>query len=300
MPKVTILTSLYNCSQYLEGYFKCISGIENSSEIEILLLHNAPTKEETQIIQSYLQDYNFLHHHIIKERESLYATWNRGIALAQGEYIAIWNVDDLRFPKSIYQQAMVLDMNPKADISYGDFYYMYEYGILSKEVKYNIDFENNLNVFKRTHQIGCFPMWRKRIHDKIGFFDEQFRLVSDFDFQIRAAINNCIFVKCNNVLGAYLTLTPGKLSSNQSLQKKEQNALYLRYGIYDYLNWIYWIPSLKYKIVNIYNYNNYYPITLYFKDRYIYLAKRFPLFFLSIIRQPRNILSYIKHVVFKY
>ena len=80
-PKVTVLTSLYNCRQYIEGYFQCIASIEYSDELEILLLHNAPTEEELHIIQSYLPSYPFLRHYIIQEREGLYSTWNRGINL---------------------------------------------------------------------------------------------------------------------------------------------------------------------------------------------------------------------------
>lgn len=298
-PKVTVLTSLYNCHQYIDGYFQCIASIEHSDELEILLLHNAPTEEELLAIQSYLPLYPFLHYHIIKEREGLYATWNRGIALAQGEYITIWNVDDIRFPLSIHHQAETLDQNPKADITYGDFYYMYEYGNISNNLMYNKDFAINRKSFLRTHQIGCFPMWKKEIHSKIGYFDEQFKLVADFDFQIRATINNCIFVKNEQILGCYLALVPSKLSSNQRLHKKELNVLYLRYGIYDYLNWVHWIASLKYKITEIYNYQKRQSLSLYFQHRNIFLIKRVPLFILSVFRQPRNILSHLKHFVFK-
>ena len=165
-PKVTVLTSLYNCRQYIEGYFQCIASIEYSDELEILLLHNAPTEEELHIIQSYLPSYPFLRHYIIQEREGLYSTWNRGIKLSQGEYITIWNVDDIRFPLSIHQQAETLDQNPQADITYGDFYYMYQYGDISKNFIQNKDFIVSPKKFFRTHQIGCFPMWRKRIHQK--------------------------------------------------------------------------------------------------------------------------------------
>ena len=47
-PKVTVLTSLYNCRQYIEGYFQCIASIEYSDELEILLLHNAHTEEDIE------------------------------------------------------------------------------------------------------------------------------------------------------------------------------------------------------------------------------------------------------------
>ena len=84
-PKVTVLTSLYNCRQYIEGYFQCIASIEYSDELEILLLHNAPTEEELHIIQSYLPSYPFLRHYNTRTRralfymESRYQTFTRRI-----------------------------------------------------------------------------------------------------------------------------------------------------------------------------------------------------------------------------
>ena len=53
-PKVTVLTSLYNCKNYLNNFFDHVAKIERSENIEILLLHNAPTKEEIEIINPYI------------------------------------------------------------------------------------------------------------------------------------------------------------------------------------------------------------------------------------------------------
>lgn len=213
-----------------------------------------------------------MRHYIIQEREGLYSTWNRGIKLSQGEYITIWNVDDIRFPLSIHQQAETLDQNPQADITYGDFYYMYQYGDISKNFIQNKDFIVSPKNFSDSSN-RMFSNVEKKNSSKIGYFDEQLKLVADFDFQIRAAINNCIFVKNRELLGCYLALIPSKLSSNQRLQKKEQNVLFLRYGIYDYLNWIYWMAALKYEITKIFSYQKDQPLSIYFKHRNIFLIK---------------------------
>ena len=34
-------------------------------------------------------------------RESLYASWNRGINLAKGDVLGFWNVDDVRYPEAV-------------------------------------------------------------------------------------------------------------------------------------------------------------------------------------------------------
>lgn len=78
--------------------------------MEVLLLHNEPSDMELEIIGEYLKNSGEnIRHIIIEKRESLYQTWNRGISLAKGEYIAIWNVDDVRLPDSLERQAKVLD-----------------------------------------------------------------------------------------------------------------------------------------------------------------------------------------------
>jgi glycosyltransferase involved in cell wall biosynthesis len=297
-PKITVITSLFNCAQYLEGYFKCIASLKYKDELEILLLHNAPTDDEIRIIQSHLALYPFLKHHIIKNREGLYATWNRGIMLAKGDFIAIWNVDDIRLPLSFHLQLEALNKNPEAVLAYGDFYYMYQYGIPSKDLVCNIDFKKSSKQFLRTFHIGCFPMWRKGIHKQMGYFDEQFKLVADYDFQIRVAINGCL-VKSDGILGYYLEHVPGKLSANSFLQKKEQNVVYLRYGIYDLINWVYWRVVFKYKINEVFFNNKMHPLSVFQEHRTKFLIMRTPLFFLSILKQPRNVLSFFKHSILK-
>ncbi len=297
--KITVLTSLFNCSKYLDGYFNCLSKLNNTQNIEVLLLHNAPSNEELTIINQWLPSFPFIKHIIILEREGLYSTWNRGIKLANGEYICVWNVDDIRTPNSIIDQAETLDKNPNADLTYGDFYYMFKYPICSDILQVYKDFAVSPSAFLRSHQIGCFPMWRKLIHEKVGYFDEQFKLVSDFDFQIRVA-RRCQIVKTDKILGYYLEFVPEKLSSNSWTQGVERSTLYLRYGIFDFVNWLTLFSIIrKYKINHIFYKNRAISLSAFFYNYKRFVFLRTPLIFLSLFRQPRNILAYIKHEILK-
>src|SRR6187397_2217810 len=121
MCRITVITSLFNCQQYLHGYFKAVDLIENKKEIEILLLHNEPREEELAIIKGLLPGLPFVKHVLVEKREGLYATWNRGIKMAKGQYITTWNVDDIRLPRSLVHQADSLDLHTNAVLSYGDF-----------------------------------------------------------------------------------------------------------------------------------------------------------------------------------
>ena len=235
MKKISVLTSLYNCDFFLQDYFHALAGIEGKEHIEVILLHNAPQEQELAIIAEHLPSLNFVRHIIIPEREGLYATWNRGISLSEGEYITVWNVDDVRFPDSILQQAEALDKNPEAAIAYGDIWVSRQYGVCGKK-KTNSPIYNfgSHKKFLSEYHISCFQMWRKSIHSTIGYYDEQFKCVADFDFQIRTALH-FPFVKTEEPLGIYLEDQPHKLSTN-GLQPLEYNIISLRYANYRYLN----------------------------------------------------------------
>jgi len=259
MKKISVLTSLYNAATFLPGYFKALSEIQGKEIIEVLLLHNEPKKEELAIIQQYLPYMNFVRHIVIPERESLYRTWNRGILLSVGEYITIWNVDDIRFPESILQQAKALDEHSEMAIAYGDIYIANTYGEVGT-TKTDAPFYNYKNEFFKSYNISCFQMWRKSIHSTIGYYDEQFKSSADFDFQIRAALH-FPFVKTDEPLGSYLENQPTKLSFN-GLQELENNIIYLRYGVYEKINYFTIFRSLKkYRKNTLLFYEKWYPLT---------------------------------------
>lgn len=297
MKKVTVLTSLYKCEKYLQGYFDWLRQIDNQEEVEILLLHNAPSEEELNIVRQNISGLPFIRHIIISKLEGLYITWNRGISLAEGKYICIWNVDDIRFPNSLSLQADTLDKNPNILLTYCDFYYMFQYGCISDEKVINEDFFLNPTAFFTTHQIGCFPMWRKELHKEFGYFDEQFFLVADFDFQIRLARTDKV-KKTEGVLGAYLEDVPGKLSSNLKRQIVERNVVHLRYAILEDLNWFTLFSIYKkYKPFKIKNGNRWISLSEIFESYGFYRKKRFPYLFKSILFQPRCFASFVKHCI---
>lgn len=231
MVKVSVLVSLYNCINFLENFLNYAIQTEGKENIEFLLLHNKPAENEVAIINKYIDQFPHINHVIIPKLEGLYTTWNRGIKLAQGEYITIWNVDDIRFPYSIMMQAKVLDENPEAAIAYGDTYGSKVYGEQGNKLYNFPQFLSAREEFYRSYLMSCFQMWRKSIHDEIGYYDEQFICVGDFDFQIRTAINY-LMVKAPRPLGIYLQDQPHKISSSP-LHTHENNIVYLRYGAYE-------------------------------------------------------------------
>lgn len=228
MIKTSVITSLYNCSKYLPGYFSSVDKIVDKESCEFLLLHNSPQPKELAIIEKEIQGKPWFRYIEIPLREGLYVTWNRGIRLSKGEYCAVWNVDDVRFHDSLALQAKVLDDNPECGLVTGYLNGTNKYGEIGSKLYKHDGFICQPDEVFRSCIIGCFPMWRKSAHEVIGYFDEQFKCVSDFDFQIRVALHYKIYCVTQS-LGIYLENDPSKISNNGK-QIYENNIVYLRYG----------------------------------------------------------------------
>ena len=232
MPEINIsvITSLYRCASFLQEFLVHYAKIENLHECELILIHNDPTDEELDIINTFTPPHASLVH-IRVEREGLYTSWNRAARAASGQYLAIWNVDDIRTPGSLIAQKAALEQS-NAAICYGDFYGTSTYGTIPGKLYRYPEYEYGKKEAFRRHIIGCFPMWRKEIHEKTGFFDEQFRLVADYEFQLRV-IRRLPLVKAKPVLGYYLENAGHKLSANRQVQHRERTAVELRYRMYN-------------------------------------------------------------------
>ena len=228
--KISVITSLYRCEKFLATYLEAVSRMTNLHECEFILVHNDPTIEELNIINNF-NDRNVIISHLIVEREGLYSSWNRAIRSSRGKYLTVWNVDDVRFADSISLQAKALDDDPKAAIAYGDMYGSSVYGETSGQLYRFPEWKQNQFEFYRSYLMSCFQMWRKVTHEKVGYYDEQFRCVGDFDFQIRTAMHYP-FVKVGTPLGIYLEDQPHKISNNGA-QVLENNIVYWRYGVYE-------------------------------------------------------------------
>ncbi|MBE7170897.1 MAG: glycosyltransferase [Williamsia sp.] len=271
----------------MEGYFNAVGSILNKDELELLLIHNAPTEEELAVVNKYLPRFPFIKH-IVVPREGLYATWNRGIKMATSPYVTNWNVDDVRLPDSLIHQANALDQHPEAALAYGDFIIVDTYGKKEGKQVNEPEYDASNRTFLRQHHIGCFAMWRKNIHDQIGYFDEQFRLIADLDFQIRVALQSPL-IKIQQQLGYYLEGTPGNLSSNLSMQFMEMTALHMRYGNFnllfltDLVKGLSKIRLFQYKWFGAYHAMK--PRSVREKLQYML---RFPLIGISIFNFPRH------------
>lgn len=264
-----------------------LSQITNPEHCEVIFVHNDPLLSELDILASF-ESQGLQVIHLKVEREPLYCSWNRAIAIARGEFLTIWNIDDIREPDSLAAQASALQSDSEAMLAYGHYTKVSVYGNFQGEVNRAPRFEDKDAAFHKFHQIGPFPMWRRQLHDLIGLFDEQFKLVADLDFQIRAA-KVSRFVRVGGHLGYYLEGTPDNLSSNYKLQDLELTILHLRYGNFDRIYLTHLLAALRSGSILRYKwYGKLQPLSKWTEVHTNTYLLNFPLLIIPLLKLPRH------------
>jgi GT2 family glycosyltransferase len=233
MTKISTITPCYKMGKYLPKFLEELPRQINFDEIEIVLDHNEPTTEEINLVLDFQRKYpGRLKHIITNPVEPIGTSMNRCIREASGEYLAIWNVDDLRTPDSLKIQADKLDMSSYIGVVHGNFLitnkFPEKFGRLIDHIKY----KNNHSELRRGMVLGPFFMFRKQILDKAGLFDEQLKSGADFDLAIRLAYNSEVGT-VEDILGYYLDEGLGASTNGGWKQPVERTVIEVRYGITD-------------------------------------------------------------------
>lgn len=120
MPKVSIIVPIYNVEKYLR---RCLDSLVNQTmqEIEVILVNDASPDSSDVIMKEYERGYPELIKCIfLKENVRLGGARNRGLEVAEGDYVAFVDSDDwvdLDYIEKLYQKAE----STGSDIVYADY-----------------------------------------------------------------------------------------------------------------------------------------------------------------------------------
>ena len=226
MTKVSTITPCYNMSKYMKGFLDNLST-QTHKDLEIVLDHNDPFDEEVKLVEEYNEQYDNILHIKVEGVDPIGTSMNRCIEYATGDYLCIWNVDDLRTPDSIEVMAKALDENPDVDFVYGNYVIVPKFG--STEGQY-VDESGREEELTTGMILGPYFMFRKSLLEKSGVFDEQLVQGADYDLALRLAFNaKGLHLPIN--LGYYLNEGLGQSTKPNSKQPIERTVIELRYNI---------------------------------------------------------------------
>jgi len=195
--KVSIITPSFNNADYLDGNIQCL--LNQSYKVhEHIIMDGGSTDNTDELLKSY--------NHIqwVSEPDNgMYDAINKGIKKSTGDIIAYLNADDRYFKYTLEEVVEFFKNNPDVDFVYGDCTYIdkNENEIVTFKSLPYIPFIIKSNYI-RWAQMSCF--WRREVHNRIGYFDNNMKNVGDFEFFKRMLFQNLKGQKISKSLSKFM------------------------------------------------------------------------------------------------
>lgn len=205
-PKLSIITVNYNDAKGLEKTIQSVIT-QTYQNFEYLVIDGDSNDGSKDVIDKYCTNINY---NISEPDTGIYNAMNKGIKASKGEYLLFLNGGDVLNGITAVND-FVNHIDFAGDIIYGD--YKFETG--------GKVYPDNLTplFFVRTSLPHQSTFFNRVVFDKMGLYDEQYRIVADRAFYIKCFLSNQFVFKHINY-----PLTVFDLSgvSNDPLQKEKQ------------------------------------------------------------------------------
>lgn len=178
--KISIVTIVRNDREHIESTLRSVLEQKcESFELEYVVIDGASDDGTVDVIRKYESRLGFF----VSEKDSgIYNAMNKGIAHCTGDVIGMINSGDRYLPGALEIVASSFGREGAMEsIFWGDV--IYQHQGLVKGFREN---KRYIGAFA-PHPSMFVP---RRIYEKIGTYDEKFRLLGDYDFMYRA-VNAC-------------------------------------------------------------------------------------------------------------
>lgn len=195
-PKISILVPMYNTPyNFFDELVDCLIN-QTYSNWELCLADGSP--EENQTLKPIINKDRRIKYKFLNENKGIAGNTNECIKMATGDFIALFDHDDLLPLFSLYEVVKCINENPDVEFIYSD-----EDKITTlDEPRFNPHFKPDFSLdFLRANNYIChFSVFKKELMDKLGGERSEYDGAQDFDIIIRMAENTNKIVHIPKVL----------------------------------------------------------------------------------------------------
>ncbi|KAA6340162.1 PGL/p-HBAD biosynthesis glycosyltransferase [termite gut metagenome] len=179
--KVSIITTCYNREKTIRNAIESVL-FQNYPDIEYIVIDGASQDNSLSVIREYSNKINTI---ISEPDRNMYEAINKGIHIASGDIIGLLHSDDSLFANNTISNIVQKIQQEDCDLIYGNGLY--------------VDFNNTNKIIrnwisgpysKKNICNGWLPLHptvytRRKCIQRLGLYDESFKISSDTDFLIR-------------------------------------------------------------------------------------------------------------------
>jgi len=225
---ISIITVSFNSSNTIEETIKSVLTQEYTN-YEYIIIDGGSTDGTQLKIKKY--ESSFLKKEVkylwVSEKDNgIYDAMNKGIKLATKEVIGIVNSDDWYEPNILKKINIYYKETGCPDIIHGNIRLFTKDNNCLGVKKSN----TNYNRLWRGMTLKHPTFFTKReLYNSIGIFDTNYKISADYEFTLRAYINNAVFSYCDYVIS---NMRLGGVSNTKRKESwKEVDEIVKKYGL---------------------------------------------------------------------
>ena len=224
MPRVSVLTPIYNTNpSHLREMIESILN-QTFTDFEFLILNDSPeNKEIEKIVKSYKD--KRIKYFKNEQNMGISASRNKLMDMACGEYIAVFDHDDISVPSRLEQQVNFLDKNPHIGVVSG---WLKFFGSKTMILK-NPEYDNDIKIFMTDDCVIAHTaaMIRKSVLDENNIRYDEYYSPSE-DYKLWAQLMPLThFYNIPNVLVLYRYIDGNTTNTQQDKMVRTSNAIRL-------------------------------------------------------------------------
>ena len=239
--ELSIITPTYNSANTI---VRTINSVLNQNLRVEYIIVDACSKDDTVNISRKFPNIKI----ICEPDKGVYDAMNKGIHTANGDIIGIINSDDWYEPDILKEIVLLFNKKHKIGILHGDMR-IWDNNTFYKLQKPKKMAKKNFIKGMPINHPTCFV--RKDVYEKHGFFNDKYKIASDFDFILCLWTNNVSFYYHNKVITNF---SLGGISDiKRNISAKESLDIKLKYNLNKFLVYIHYY---KKRISGVINYGS--------------------------------------------
>jgi glycosyltransferase involved in cell wall biosynthesis len=216
---ISVVCATRNAAETLPAMIESYRA-ESSPQTELIVVDACSTDHSAEIFSRYRDTVSTL---IVESDKSIYEAWNKGIAVAKGDYVCFIGADDRIAAGLVAQLTARIKSNPSADFIHG-------YNVMCRQ-------GYPVGIIGRRYSPSTFEKYMPVAHVMSahkrswllseGKFDESFKSSGDYDFLLRT-LHRTVYEECDFVF-AYVE--DAGISRNSMLPLRESHAARIKNGV---------------------------------------------------------------------
>lgn len=178
---VSVIIAVFNGEKYLADAIESIIG-QTYKNIEIIIIDGNSTDRTVQIIKKYQSQISYW---ISEPDKGIYDAWNKGLSVAQGEWISFIGSDDMYCPDAIENYINFVNLHELEDTEY-----------ISSRVQLITEEKEILRIHGEKWKWDKFKVYmnvahvgslhNRKLFDQYGRYNISYKIAADYEFLLRA------------------------------------------------------------------------------------------------------------------